>query len=171
LSIYSILDLANKAQQLAAREPYAIASGPVSHALGYIMKRLESRYILSAILISIGFFLWLILPGLNPLGNFFIIFSTLFWNKVEWGKPIKFKIPKWNSEKFFNSLSLFLCLSLIISLVFQIEDKKFQEFFDKWYLVCILWFLSLSLLSSRYINEKKKAQQKNARDRAGACSY
>jgi hypothetical protein len=92
---------------------------------------------------------------LLQIGTFFLIAQSLIRHPEELKKPLKFKIPKWNSKAFFDAMAIILCLVIFIIMGLHAEGS-FYKLLGLWYFTGTLWLLCLCMLATEYIKEKEK---------------
>jgi hypothetical protein len=122
--------------------------------------KLTTRYILSGILITVICLIWFKRPTLDsPVIFLLVIAQTFFIQPRVWTKEITFGIPKWNARGFFSIMTILLSLTLFMILSSRMPDGLLEELLGTWYFTGTLWLLSLCLLTTRIMEEKRKTLQ------------
>lgn len=120
--------------------------------MGKTKMKLESRYIISAISITIGCVI-LYRTGISPLVPLYFCLPSIFIGRI------KRKRPKSIANFFFEGAVYVLGITILIILVSQIPGEKLNELTRKWYFVGLLWLFCLSGLSYGYLKEKERTQE------------
>lgn len=120
--------------------------------------KLELRYILCTILVSIGFLIWFRWPSLHPLGTVFICAQLIILQSDGIARPKLFEKIKWKLGPLPSDWPLILGLVLFFILMQSFNEGTYEDLLGSWYFTGTLWFGLLSSNAARYFEEKKKAK-------------
>lgn len=121
--------------------------------------KLTTRYVLAGIAVTIGCAIWFYYSAFHILGLVIIVASSFFTQPGEDAQEISFRIPAWNARAFFAFMTIVLAVVLFATMSSRLPDGELDKLFGTWYFMGVLWLLSLSILTARYIEEKRKSQQ------------
>jgi len=119
--------------------------------------KLTTRYVLAGIMITIGCASWYFPSSYHILGLFFIVVSQVFTDRSEIKEITHLRLPRWNSSRFFPILTLLLGAALVVILMSQLSEAEVDRLFGSWYFTGVIWLLLLSMLMTRFLEEKEKS--------------
>lgn len=125
--------------------------------------RLESKFIISCVVVTIGCII-LYATLFSPLSAIFFCAPPFIFGTSKLNDPINLKLPKWDIENFLISISVIISIYLVIVIFFQIPKEKIIALLRKLYFVGPLWLLMLASITYGYLKKKRVAQQSAVAD-------
>jgi len=119
--------------------------------------KLTTRYVLAGIMITIGCAIWYISSSFHFLGLIVIGASAVFTDQSTATEIPKLRFPKWNARKFFSFLTRMLGVVLVAIPLSLLPVSEVDRLFGSWYFTGVIWLLLLSMLMTRFLEDKEKS--------------
>ena len=128
--------------------------------------KLKLRFLLAGMFVTAGFVCIFMDFGGSILLMLFLFLAGILGTPSGYWQNSTYFFPTWKNPDDFKTLSVFFALVLFLLLAREIPKDRFEALLREWYFTGPLWLLSLSVLATRYAEEKQKReqQQKTAPD-------